>query len=406
MPTLCYKARSTEGRVVRGRVEAASPQEAIRRLRREGIQVISMQEPGRVGAAVTGWFGRERKKRVKTKELLASLSQLRLMIDSGTGLDDALKILCETARSERFRDVLNDVRGRVKRGEPLSQALHAHPDVFGTILARMVGAGEASGTMSVMLETAHEMMERQDDLRRTIRSALAYPAVLLTVAVAALCVLFIWVLPKFAQVFSEVGAELPGITVSLLAVSDFVVTHKLLLAVVALVIGVGVRGLWSMPNARAAWTRWLLRWPVIGNLIKASYTARSMQIMGTLWRSGLPITEVTRLTSATLRNPLYRDFFENLRQRLIDGKRITASFSASDLFPATVAPLIRTGEETGTTPDVLLSLARYHEKETRGLIKTMITMLEPAIIVLMAMGVGLIAISVVVPLFRLSSAVH
>jgi len=406
MPTLSYKARSTEGRVVRGRVDAPTSQEAIRRLRREGVQVISMQAPGRVESAVSGWFRRKRKKRVKVKELLSSLSQLRLMIDSGTGLDDALKIVCETARSERFGEVLHDVRERVKRGEPLSQALHAHQDVFGLVLPRMIGAGEASGTLSVMLETAHEMMERQDDLRRTIRSALAYPAVLLTVAIAAMCVLFIWVLPKFAQVFSEVGAELPGITVSFLAVSDFVVTHKLLLAVVLLGGGIALRTLWAMPNTRAAWTRSLLRWPVIGSVIRATYTARSMQIMGTLWRSGLPITEVTRLTSATLHNPLYREFFDNLRQRLIDGKRITASFAATDLFPATVAPLIRTGEETGTTPDVLLSLARYHEKETRGLIKTMITMLEPAIIVMMAMGVGLIAISVVVPLFRLSSAVH
>jgi len=230
--------------------------------------------------------------------------------------------------------------------------------------------------------------------------------VLLSVAVAALGVLLIWVLPKFAQVFEEVGAELPGITKAILGFCHFLSAHKLILGLALLSVVMGARSALRVDRVRMRFLRGILSVPIIGQLIRCANTARSLSIMGTLWRSGLPIMEVTRLTSATMGNPLYREFFEELRGRLVDGKRMISSFASSDLFPPTVAPLIRTGEETGSTPTVLEALAGYHEKETAALIKTMITLLEPAIIVVMAGGVGLVAISVVVPLFRLSSAVH
>ncbi len=405
MTMLAYKARSAKGRTVSGRIDAPSAQEAVRRLRRDGVHVVSINQAKGVRAAVQKQF-RFHRNRVKLRDLLATLSQLELMIGAGTGLDDALKVTAETARNERMKTVLTDVRERVKGGESFSTALAAHEDVFDMVTVRMIAAGEASGTLPTMLRTLHDMMVRQSDIRRTVKMALAYPAVLLSVAMAALCVLFIWVLPKFAEVFAQVGAELPQVTVVVMSVSQFITSHKLLLGVGGLSLAALIKVLLGVSEVRMGILRVMMKMPIIGHLIRASNTARAMHVMGTLWRSGLPIMEVTRLTGATLRNPLYSQFFEQLRQQMIDGKRIVTGFNATDLFPSTVAPLIRTGEETGHTPAVLEALAAYHEKETASLIKTMITLMEPAIIVVMAGGVGLIAISVVVPLFRLSSAVH
>ncbi len=406
MSTLTYKARSNEGQVVSGSIEASSPRDAMRRLRQKGVQIISIDRATGIRATLSSRWKWIKRERIKSKEVLSTLAQLELMIGSGTGLDDALRVLGETTRNTRFRQVLSDVRDRVKGGESFSEALGAHPDVFTPITTRMVAAGETSGTLSTMLGSIHEMLERQADIRKKIMTAMAYPAVLLTVASGAMCVLFIWVLPKFAQVFAEVGAELPAITRVVLAISEFVKSHVFLLAAAAVLIAVTIRGVLRISGVKRRLHRGMLAVPVIGQLIRCSNTARATQIMGTLWRSGLPIMEVTRLTGATIHNPLYREFFEQLRQSLIDGKRMTTVFAATDLFPPTVAPLIRTGEETGNTPKVLAALASHHEKETDGLIKTMITLLEPAIIIMMAGAVGLIAISVVIPLFRLSSAVH
>jgi len=406
MPVMTYQARSTDGRNVAGHIEASSPGEAIRRLRQSGVQVVSIRRGGGLRLAVASRVKISGGGRVKQKDILQLLAQLQLMIQAGTGLEDALQVLFESATNDCLRRAIEDIRERVKGGESFSQALGAHPRVFDMVTVRMIAAAEASGTLASMLGTIHELKVRQADVRRSVAMALAYPAVLLTVAMGALCVLFIWVLPKFAQVFAEVGAELPGVTRAVLGFSQFVGAHKIILAGAIVTLLVGGRALLALATVKYRLLRLLLRLPIIGQLIRHSNTARSLRLMGTLWRSGLPITEVTRMTSDTMRNPLYREFFDQLRQRLIDGKRIISSFAASDLFPPTVAPLIRTGEETGGTPTVLDALATYHEKETAALIKTMITLLEPAIIVLMAGGVGLVAVSVVVPLFRLSSAVH
>jgi general secretion pathway protein F len=406
MATLSYKARSVHGQILHGRIEAPSAREALRRLRRDGVRVVSIAEARGLRAMIATRTARFSAVRVRTRDVLNMIAQLRLLIESGTGLDDGLKVLGEATVNLRLRAIIADVRERVKAGESLSAALASHDDVFDSVVTSMIAAGEASGTMARMLGTIHDMLLRQDQLRRSIVTALAYPAILLTVAGVALLVLFVWVLPKFAQVFAEVGAELPRITQMVLALSEFVTSNKYVLLIGSALAAVGGRWALTVPAVRLTLHRALLRAPLAGGLIRSANTARSTQVMGTLWRSGLPVMEVTRLTAGTIRNPIYRAFFETLRQDLIDGKRMTATFEACDLFPPTVAPLIRTGEETGNTTAVLESLASYHERETAGLIKTMITLLEPAIIVVMAAGVGLIAVSVVVPLFRLSSAVH
>jgi type II secretory pathway component PulF len=236
--------------------------------------------------------------------------------------------------------------------------------------------------------------------------AMLYPCVLLGVAAVAVTILFLWVLPKFATVFADVGVELPAITAFMLGLSHFFRSYIVFIVIAIIAAAVGARMLLTVPSIRYKWLRFLLKFPLIGTIIRFGNTAKSMGLMGALWESGLPITEVTRLTSGTMSNQLYRDFFDQLRERLVDGKRISSSFATTDLFGPTVGPLIRTGEETGQTPVVLAALAEYHDKETRGLIKTMLTLMEPLIIVLMAGAVGVIAISVVVPMFRLSQAVH
>lgn len=403
---MVYKARGTNGKIVRGKIEASSAQEALTRLRRSGVQVLAIDKPGRVSGLVGAQARTLGRKRVKMRELLWTLSQMQLMVRAGTSLDDALKITSDSTDNPTLKGVLEDLQNRVNQGESLSEALAAHPEVFDPIVSRIISAGEASGTLPKMLGTVHDLLERSYETRRMIIGALLYPAILVSVAGIALAVMFIWVLPRFVKVFNDVGAELPGITIAVLAISGFLSKYKVVIFL--LVAGGLVMGWRLRKNVEVVSkvTRFLMGIPVIGPLIRTANTARAMELMGTLWRAGLPITEVTRLTGATMRNPLYEAFFKDLRQQLVDGKPLTSVFLGCDLFPKSVAPLIRTGETTGNTPEVLQSLAQFHDKETREHIKTMISLLEPAIIVVMAGAVGVIALSVVLPLFRLSSAVH
>ncbi len=406
MTTMSYTARAANGRTIRGRIEAENSQDAIRWLKNNGVQVISVSDVKGIEASFLRWSKALNTKRVKTGHVVATIAQLQLMLDAGTGLDNALSVAADTAQSPRLRSVLVDVHQRVKNGQQLSDALNAHSDVFDQVSVRMIAAGEASGTLSHMLDTLQEMLVRQADLRRSMLIAIMYPAVLVGVACVAVVILFLWVLPKFAIVFEDVGVDLPVITAFMLGLSHFFRAYFVFMVIGLIAAIVGAKLLLTVPSFLTRWLKFLMRVPLVGTIIRFGNTAKSMHIMGTLWESGLPITEVTRLTAATMKHKLYQDFFFQLRERLIDGKQISSSFATTDLFGPTVAPLIRTGEETGKTPLVLGALATYHEKETQGLIKTMITLMEPAIIILMAGAVGVIAISVVVPMFRLSQAVH
>lgn len=406
MATMAYKAKGANGKIIRGKIEANSAQDALSRLRRSGVQVLSLDKSSRASGGAGQSAKGAGRKRIKMRELLWTLSQLQLMVKAGTSLDDALKITSDSTENLKMKEVLEDLQNRVKKGQSFSEALGSHPEVFHPIVSRIVAAGEASGMLPKMLGTVHDLLERSHETRRTIISAMLYPLILLSVAGVALGVLFLWVLPKFVKVFNEVGAELPGITVAVLAVSEFVVKYKLILLILFVGMGIAFWRLRKNTDVVCRVTRFMLGMPVFGPLIRAANTTRAMELMGTLWRAGLPITEVTRLTGATMGNPLYEAFFKDLRQQLVDGKRLTSVFMGSELFPKSVAPLIRTGETTGNTPEVMKSLADFHDKETRGHIKTMITLLEPAIIVVMAGAVGVIALSVVLPLFRLSSAVN
>jgi type IV pilus assembly protein PilC len=240
----------------------------------------------------------------------------------------------------------------------------------------------------------------------SIRGALMYPVILMCVAIGAIIVMTTFVLPRFANVFRQSGVPLPPITKFVISSSEFLGhnMHWILLGVLGLIVGF----IWLLhhPSVRATAHKWALKIPFIGKTIQLAYVCRSIQTLGMLIKSGLPLAEALVLTRDMMPNVYYWRFFDRLRTHIGEGKSLSADFEATSLFPPMVTQMMSVGEQTGTLANVSLEIASFHEEELQGRIKVLTTSLEPLIIVVLGGFVGFIAVSVILPMFKLSSSVH
>jgi type IV pilus assembly protein PilC len=343
---------------------------------------------------------------VPQKLILIMTGQLAVMLTSGCDLCAGLEALAKQQAHPSLKKVLTDLHERVKQGQSFSQALGRHPHVFSDLYVTMVRAGESSGLLRHMLSALQLMIRNQMRVASSIRGALMYPVILLCVALTAVAVMTTFVLPRFANVFKASGVPLPPTTKIVIGASEFVAAHSvtLLLGIVSLVVFL----LWLVhhPAVRDTVHKYLLKVPLLGRTLMLSYVCRSIQTLGMLIKAGLPLADALVLTRDMMPNVYYWRFFNKLRNHIGEGKQLSADFEATTLFPPMVTQMVGVGEQTGTLAAVCLEVATFHEEELQERIKVLTTALEPMIIVLLGGFVGFIAVSVILPMFKLSSAVH
>jgi type IV pilus assembly protein PilC len=343
---------------------------------------------------------------VSAKQLLVVTSQLSVMLAAGCDLCAGLDAMARQQAHPTLKKIMTDLHSRVKQGQSFSSALAQHPEVFSSLFVTMVRAGESAGLLRQMLSALQIMIRNNIRIVTSIRGALMYPVILMMVACGAITVMTTFVLPRFAKVFRDSHVPLPPITSFVISSSEVVAHNFLWIVLTILTSIIGLMWLMAQPAIRELSHKWALKFPLLGQTLQLAYVCRSIQTMGMLVKSGLPLAEALVLTRDMMPNVYYWRFFDRLRAHIGEGKSLSADFETTTLFPPMVTQMMSVGEQTGTLSTVCLEIASFHEEELQSRIKIMTTALEPMIIVMLGGFVGFIAVSIILPMFKLSSTVH
>lgn len=406
-----FKAKKLSGEELQGEREAPHKRELARALRQEGYMLIAATEKGEVAAkgihmrlpvslGIGRLFGR-----ISLTEKLMFARNLSVMIKAGLSLTRALETLERQTTSSAFKLVIHDIVEHIKKGISFTESISKHPRVFSTLFSAMVSAGELSGKLDESLTILAEQMKNEHELRRKVRGALIYPAVILCVMLLIGILMLIYVVPTLTATFADLGIELPTSTRIILGASGFLLAHGFL----SFITFVGVFFLGSVFMRTDAAKRGLdvliIKMPLIGNIAKEVNSARTARTMSSLIQSGVSILETLAITRDVLQNHLFQAILADARESIQKGESMTNAFNKHpELYPVLVSEMIAVGEETGKTAEMLERLAEFYEGEVSAATKDLSGVVEPFLMVLIGAVVGLFAVSMIQPLYSSMSA--
>ena len=380
MPSYAYTAKDAVGNVRKGIVSADTEQEFLAKIREKGMYVTEYKER-RSDLKTVKKFG--------TKDLAFATRQLAAMLTSGLTLVKALDILCKEQESEAARNVWRDVYENVQKGESFSDALEVHGSVFPTLMTSMVGAGEASGQMDVIMQRLSDYYANQNKISNTIKSAMIYPIILAIITVVVVIGVFVFIMPTFTELYDDPN-DMPGLTKGMVAIGDFLVKHWVILLLLLLVIIVSVTYLMKLPDVRMKWDRFIIKGPGFGKLVVKIYTARFAQTMASLYSSGLPMVECLKRSADTLNNTYISMKFRDIIDEVKSGETLSSSIQRADIFDSMFCSIIYVGEESGALDEILAKTAEYYDEEADSAVKRLCAMLEPVMLIIMAVIIGLV----------------
>ncbi|GJM18662.1 MAG: type II secretion system protein F [Phycisphaeraceae bacterium] len=383
-------------------VEAATAEEAIERLRRRGMFVLSTSEAGDAPAASKTKSGKRTKS--NPKQLAVFAREMSVLISTGTPVMESLVALERQTQSETWKNALARVRAKVEEGMPLSQAMADQPGIFDPVSRSLVAAGESSGKLDTMFERLAVLSRRQAAAHSAIMGAMIYPALLLSVAGIVLVLMLMFVLPRFGGLFETLDTPLPPTTKILMVMSDAMLAYwwGIAPALVACVVG-GV--FWARSaHGKAVRDTAMVRMPKVGVLARAFATARIARLLGVLLESKVPLMEALALTKASMTNANYARLIEAAETQVTKGESMSAAFGGSDLVAHSVCEAMRNGEQSGRLGKVLLNVADYLDEENETVIKSLSTLIEPVIMISLGLVVGFVAVSMFLPLFDLTAS--
>jgi type IV pilus assembly protein PilC len=395
MPVYSYRARTRAGATVTGERVADSPQMLVSMLRREQVSPISVKEKKRGLAHVA--FGAS----VKPKELAVFTRQFSVMIDAGLPLVQAIEILAEQCENKFFKRVLTNVRSDVEGGATLTVAMRNHPKVFDELYTNMVAAGEAGGILDTILQRLSSYIEKAVKLKRAVRSALIYPSAIMFIAFAVVTLILVYVVPTFLTLFAGLNVPLPLPTQIVIALSNFLTRYGIFLLGGLVLFVFAFRSYYSTESGRYNVDALLLKFPVLGILLRKIAVARFSRTLSTLISSGVPLLEALDVTAKTAGNAVVEKALNNTRKAIEQGRTIVDPLKETGVFPPMVTQMIGVGEQTGAMDAMLTKVAEFFEDEVDAAVKDLLTALEPMLIVFLGVVVGGIVISMYLPLFTL-----
>lgn len=407
MPTYRYQMRNNGGQMSVGTIAADSALGAAQSLRNQGNTVLSL-------TPVRGGGSRSLSETLKSlnytsgpsqKDVLGFTTQLAVMVRAGISLRQALDGIAEQAENPKFQKILYQIKQDVESGKPFSDALAKHPKLFGPLYINMVRASEMSGSFSHMLERIAAYLAQQIETRQMVIGAMIYPGVIASLAVGVTIFLLTFVLPKFADVFAGKEAAMPWPTIFLMRLSEFMVQWwwGVLGAIIALLVFVVL----LIKTEPGAW--WFdqikLRVPIFSRMFRALYISRSLHTMGELVNAGVPMLDTLAITGEISGNRMYKRMWRGVYSSVKQGKKIIHPLQKTTLLPKAVVQMVGAGEESGKLGEVLDEVSTYYAKQLREAIKTVTSMIEPVMIIIMGSVVGFIAMAIILPIFKLSTLV-
>lgn len=339
------------------------------------------------------------------KDILNFTNQLAVMVKAGITLQDALESIGNQIEKKKFREIVLDLKERIESGQSFSQALNEHSDVFSNLFINMVAAAEISGSLSAMLLQLADYLDQEGETRSQVIGAMVYPMIIATMAISTTTFLLVFVLPRFLLVFAGKEHLLPAPTKVIMAISGILRGYWfVILPAICGMIG----AFWYFIRTKVGhlwWDKCKLKIPLLKTLCRSLYITRSLHTMGVLTHAGVPILDTIAITAQVSGNALFERMWRGVHDSVRQGKKIASSLDDYKLMPTSVVQMMRSGEDSGTLGEVLQAVATFYARELKTVIKTVTSMIEPIMIVLMGVLVGFIAMSVILPIFKMSSLV-
>ena len=390
-----WEGKDRNGKIVRGETRAGGENQVIASLRRQGI-LPSKVKKRRMRSG----------KKIKPKDIALFTRQLATMMKAGVPLLQAFDIVGRGSTNPSVTKLLNDVRGDVESGSSLSTAFRRHPMYFNALYCNLVEAGEAAGILEGLLDRLATYMEKTEAIKSKIRSALMYPIAVIIVAFVVVAIIMIFVIPVFKEVFTSFGADLPGPTLIVMAISEFFVKYWYL-------IFFGIGGAfyfffqaWKRSEKMQRFMdRWLLRIPIFGPLIEKSCVARWTRTLSTMFAAGVPLVEALDSVGGASGNSVFAVATEKIQQEVSTGTSLTVAMADTNVFPSMVIQMCAIGEESGSIDHMLGKAADFYEAEVDEAVAGLSSLMEPIIIVFLGTIIGGIVVSMYLPIFKLGQVV-
>ena len=392
-----YKAVTRDGRLTQGHLEAADQRAVTQRIQGMGLIPIAVQAAAPKPARVRVYF-----QHISQKDLLFFTEELATLVKAGLPLDRSLSITAELASKPALRAIIQDVLKQIKSGKSLAEALSAHPKYFSRLYVNMVRAGEAGGVLDSILERLLEFQRSADELRSYLISALIYPALLTLVGIGSISILMFFVIPRFSTIFRDLGAPIPFSTQILLTLSDWTLRYWPI--GILLVVGVvfAIRFWLKSPAGRHQYDVWRLRIPLLGPTLLKIEIGRFARTLGTLVASAVPLISAVRIVQDIATNQIVSEAISKIADGAKRGLGVARPMQDGGVFPPLAIHLVEVGEETGRLDAMLLQLADIYDKDVRTSIKSLTSVFEPAIILVMGVIVGTVVLSMLMAIFSIN----
>jgi len=401
MPEYVWKAKSIAGNVVKGEMNEVNESVVLRKLQKMNYADIKVKKKPKDLLENIAFF----QPKVTTKDVVIFTRQFATMIDAGLPLVQCLEILAGQQENRTFKKILTSVKQQVEGGSTFADALRSHPSVFDELFVNLVHAGETGGILDTILRRLASFLEKSEALKRKVKGAMVYPVAVLIIAVAVVAILLVFVIPVFATMFEGSGAKLPGPTLFVMGMSDFLRAY-----IVHLLIGIGIivflfKRFHRTEKGQYIVDKVALKTPVIGDLLRKVAVARFCATLGTMISSGVPILDALEITSRTAGNVIIEKAIMNTRSAIAEGRTIAEPLMETGVFPGMVVRMIAVGEATGALDAMLSKISEFYDEEVDAAVEGLTQLMEPIMIVFLGGVCGGMVIAMYLPVFQMAGVV-
>lgn len=401
MASYKYEIVGSDGKPKTGTIEAQNLEIATAELKAGGSTVVSIARANAFNKDLEIHIG----KAVSVRELSVFCRQFESVLNAGVTVIEALSMLSEQTENKQFSDALAEVRDSVQKGETLAVAMSEHPKIFPYLMVQMVAAGEASGGLDKAFSRMGGQFEKEAHLKGLIVKSAIYPIILIVVIIAVVAIMMIKIVPTFTSEFDEVGGQLPGITLAVMAVSDFFVHSWYIIIAIIVGIVVFIKAFKKTEHGAILWGRMMLKLPLIGTLNIKTASASMSRTLATLMASGIQLVDALNLVTDMMKNEVVKTALREAKEEVSRGIPLSKPLADSGVFPPMVYHMIEIGEETGNLEDMLDKVAGYYDDEVEIATQSLLAAMEPLIIIVMALIVVPIVLAIMMPMYSLYDSI-
>ena len=401
-----YKGLNDKGKSISGLVDADSPKSAREKLRRDGIFPTSLTEGKETKSLSREIDLKQVFERIGTRDIAIMTRQMSTLLRAGLPLISTLNALADQVESSKLTKVFSQLRERVNEGASLATAMSDYPHIFPDLYVNMVAAGESSGSLEIVLSRLADYMEDQVQIKNKILTALAYPIIMVCIAIGVIGILFTYVIPKFVEIFEDIHQALPLPTQVLIGLAEFSQKFWWLILILVIAAVYGLRRYRNTEKGRDVFDRTSLKIPIFGTIIRLSAISRFTKTLSTLLASGIPLLKALDIVKRIVNNTVISEAVENASENIKEGASIAEPLRRSGVFPPMVTHMIASGEQSGELEAMLEKVSEFFDSEVEIRVTAMTTLLEPIMILIMAGVVGFIVVSILLPLLQMNQIIQ